>query len=302
MDKLTNKFQNQFQSKLIYDESIFENIDPKVKLHGETKINPLSSAAACLNVLGSMMNDPIELKNFLNQFELGIEDIYPFPTNSNVGGRNYADKGYVIFEWVGPQMSPINEKGGGRGFNRTSVDAYVLVKINGKITQLLIEWKFTEGKSQPITLDKFAGLRGLERLKRYSSILVSLRDLTEFPFNFTIERGIGLYDFSPDHLYQLLRMTLLAKMTTPIQIGSLKIEDYRIVHLSHSQNSEIEILHDKYLQSSPGLKKYADRKLYFVWSEILSEFEKERFKYGHWDLAIKNILNEDLKNYLTLRY
>ncbi len=208
----------------------------------------------------------------------------------------------MIFEWVGPQTSPINEKGGGRGFNRTSVDAFVIAKIHGKITQLLIEWKFTEGKSRPLTLEKFSGLRGIERLKRYSDILVNFRGQVEFPFQFELEKGIGLYDFSPDHLYQLLRMILLAKKTTPIQIENIKVEDYRIVHLSHSANNEIEILHDKYLQYSPGLKKYAGKKLYDVWNEILSPYEMEKFKYGHWDDAIKNIKDNELRTYLTNRY
>ena len=39
----------------------------------------LSSAAACINVLGSMMHDPDELKNFLNQFDLEIEDALQIP-------------------------------------------------------------------------------------------------------------------------------------------------------------------------------------------------------------------------------
>jgi hypothetical protein len=302
MDKLTIEFQSQFHDRLIYDPTILNCIDPAVKLHDETIGNPLSSSAACLNVLGSLMHQPKELLTFLNQFGLEIETIYEFPSYCVVGGRQYADSGYVIFEWVGPLISPINEKGGGRGFNRTSVDAFVMAKINGKITQLLIEWKFTEGKSRPLALEKFSGTRGIERLSRYSNILTALRGRETFPFRFKEEGGLGLPDFSPDHLYQLLRMTLLAKMTTPIQIGNLKIEDYRIVHLSHSANPEIEILHERYLQSSPGLKQYSGKKLYEVWTEILSDFEKERFKYGHWDVAIKEIKDNELRTYLSNRY
>ena len=41
MDKLTMQFQRQFNTKLIYDDSVFQNIDPKVKLHEETKNNAL---------------------------------------------------------------------------------------------------------------------------------------------------------------------------------------------------------------------------------------------------------------------
>lgn len=304
IDKLTFQYQNQFRNRLIYDHSVFDNIDPKVKLHEETKGNPLSSAAACLNVLGSLIQQPEELKNFLNLFDLEIETVYPFPSNCNVGGRAYSDSGYVIFEWVGPQTSPINEIGGGRGLLRTSVDAYIIAMINGKITQLLIEWKFTEGKSKswPLALEQFAGNKGLERLRRYSSVLTPFRKKAEFPFKFEETKGLGLYDFSVDHLYQLLRMTLLAKMTTPIQIGNIIVEDYRIVHLSHSANQEIEILHDRYLESSPGLKKYAGKKLYDVWNEILSPYEKEKFKSGHWNDAIKKIKDDELRKYLTERY
>jgi hypothetical protein len=302
MNKLSVNFQNQFKERLIFDESIFENIDLNVKLHEETKNNPLSSSAACLNVLGSLMREPGQLKAFLNQFDLEIEEIYEFPTNSDVGGRMYSDKGYVIFEWVGPQKSPINEKGGSRGHQRTSIDAYIIAKINGKITQLLIEWKFTEGQSRPLALERFSGNKGLERLRRYSSVLTPLRNKEEFPFKFTEEKGIGLFDFSSDHLYQLLRMTLLAKITTPIRIGNLDVVDYRVVHLSHSQNKEIEILHEKYLHSSPGLIKYAGEKLYEVWCQLLSDYEKQRFKYGHWDTELNSISNVELRNYLISLY
>jgi hypothetical protein len=302
MDKLTIEYQNQFKDKLIYDHSVFNNIDPKVKLHEETEGNPLSSSAACLNVLGSLIHQPEELKNFLNQFGLEIETIYEFPSNCNVGDRIYTDSGYVIFEWVGQKESPINEGFGPRGKYITSVDAFVISKIKGKITQLLIEWKFTEGKSRPLQLERFGGTKGNERLNRYSSILSKFRGKESFPFKFNEEGGLGLFDFSADHLYQLLRMTLLAKTTTPIQIGNLSIEDYRMVHLSHSANQEIEILHDRYLQSSPGLKKYGGKKLYDVWNEILSPYEKEKFISGHWDKAIKNIKNDQLRTYLTNRY
>lgn len=302
MDKLTIEFQRQFHDRLIYDSTIFDCIDPLVKLHEETKGHPLSSSAACINVLGSLMHQPEELKSFLNQFNLEIETIYEFPSNSNVGGRNYSDCGYVIFEWVGPQASPINEISGSRGQRRTSVDAFVIAKIHGKITQLLIEWKFTEGKSRQLIMEKFAGFKGNERLLRYSNVLAKLRREPSFPFTFSEEGGLGLYDFSVDHLYQLLRMTLLAKMTTPIKIGDLRVEDYRIVHLSHSENKEIEILHERYLQYSPGLKKYVGRKFYEVWNEILSPYERGKFKFGHWDDAIKNIKDDKLRTYLTDRY
>ena len=302
MDKLSLDYQKQFSNKLLYDNKIFDNIDPKVKLHKETKDNPLSSSAACLNVLGSLANNPEELKRFLNNFNLDIQDIIEFPSGANVDGLIYNDKGYVVFEWIGPKEYPINEKGGGRGYNRTSADSFVIAEIQGKITQILIEWKFTEGKSSPLVLGRFSGNKGLERLRRYSEVLVPLRHKEIFPFNFDKEGGIGLYDFSVDHLYQLLRMTLLAKTTTPIQIGDIKIEDYRVVHLSHSKNEQIEILHDKYLTYSPGLQKYSGWKLYEFWSTILSTYEKNKFCGGHWDTVLGSIKDDKLRDYLIERY
>jgi hypothetical protein len=309
MEKLTVDFQRQFMPQLIFDESVFQRIDPTVKLHEETKGHPLSSCAACLNVIGSMANDPAELTQFLGSFGLEIEELYEFPSPVCFDGRTYHDKGHVIFEWVGPKDSPINEKGGGRGQNRTSVDAFVLARIKGKITQVLIEWKFTEGLSRELALGRFCGEKGIERLKRYSSILADLRKQGELPFDFEEEYRpqspksyVGIYDFSPDHLYQLLRMTLLAKTTTGRTLGKYTLEDYRIVHLTHSQNDRINILHRKYLDLSPGLQRFSDRPLHDVWRELLSASERERFICGHWDTAISTLKNEKLRKYLTERY
>jgi len=302
MDKLCIDYQKQFTEKLIYDSSVFSSIDSSVKLHDEVKDNPLSSAASCLNVLGSLLNKPEELKQFLNAFNLDVSELIEFPSGANVDGLTYNDKGYVVFEWIGPKKSPINEKGGGRGQNRTSIDAFIIAKIQERITQIFIEWKFTEGKSRPLVLNRFSGYKGLERLRRYSDILIQWRNTDIFPFNFEEDNGIGLYDFSVDHLYQLLRMTLLAKTTTPIKIGDINIEDYRIVHLSHSLNDQIEILWDKYLTYSPGLKIFSVMKLYDVWRNILSNKENEKFKSGHWDTAIMTIRDPGLKEYLFKRY
>lgn len=300
--KLELKYQKWFKNQLIFDPKVFDNIDPIAKLHDEATDNPLSSAAACLNVLGSLQSNPHELLNYLNSFGLNITELIEFPAGVNVGECIYNDKGYVVFEWIGPKKSPINESGGGRGQRRTSVDAFVIGVIDNKITQILIEWKFTEGKSRSIALEKFSGHRGLERMRRYSPVLIHLRKKGQAPFDFKDEKGIGLHDFSADHLYQLLRFTLLAKTTTPINIGNIKIEDYRVVHLSHSKNDESDILHKKYLTHSPGLTGFAGLKLYDAWKSILSENERLKFIGAYWDNALPNLKDGPLKNYLIDRY
>jgi hypothetical protein len=309
MNKLSMEYQKQFASKLIFNPSVFERIDPAVKLHDETKRHPLSSSAACLNVIGSLSDTPDGLTKFLNSFGLEIDELLEFPSPVSFGDRMYHDTGYAVFEWVGPHKSPINESTGGRGQNRTSIDAFAVGKIHGKTTQILIEWKFTEGLSRPLTLGKFCGTMGIERLKRYSPILIDLKKRGEFPFDFDDEYGksdpksmLGLYDLSPDHLYQLLRMTLLAKTTTGMKLGEYTLEDYRIVHLAHSQNDRINTLHPEYLTLSPGLKRFSGQPLHEVWKALLSPRDREKFFSGHWDQAIHTIERNELRNYLEERY
>ena len=128
----------------------------------------------------------------------------------------------------------------------------MLAEVDGKVTQLLIEWKFTETYNSESYTHKFGGTKGIERLRRYSSVLTRLRN-NGFPFKFKEEDKIGLPDFSYEPFYQLLRMTLLAKMTTPAKLGLLKIEDYKIIHLSHSENNDLNFLSKTHLKYSPGL-------------------------------------------------
>lgn len=309
MNKLSIEFQKQFAARLIFDPSVLQGIDPAAKLHEETLKHPLSSSAACLNVLGSLATNPPALIEFLRFFGLEVEELYEFPSPVSVGERMYRDKGYVVFEWVGPRRSPINERAGGRGHNRTSVDAFLLGKVGGKTTQILVEWKFTEGSSRALALGRFAGRKGVERLRRYSSVLAGLRRAGDFPFDFQEdctsgrpESSLGLYDFSPDHLYQLLRMTLLAKKTMGLAIGEHTLEDYRIVHLTHSKNDRLNVLHPEYLTLSPGLQCFAGQPLHEVWKAVLAADERQRFHAGYWDQAVRTIQDRDLGAYLSERY
>jgi hypothetical protein len=140
-------------------------------------------------------------------------------------------------------------------------------------------------------------------------VLAKCRKRGEFPFRFREEYEekdrdscLGLYDLSPDHFYQLLRMTLLAQATTPSDIGEYRIEDYRIVHLSHSQNEMLNIVQPEYLEFSPGLRQYVGQSFHSVWHSILSDQERARFRAGHWDQAIPAIPDNSLRTYLLDRY
>ncbi len=299
MNKLKEAFQKKWITNPFFNEKIIDNIDKKVKLHKDIK-SGVSSAAACINVLGNLSKS--DLIKYLNSFGLNIDEIIEFPSEADVEGEIYNDKGLVVFEWIGPKKSPINELGGNRGHHKTSVDGFVIAKINNKITQILIEWKFTESYSSVKDIQKFAGLRGNERLKRYSTCLAQLRNSTVFPFRFKLDGGIGLYDFGYEPIYQLLRMTLLAKMSTPITIGQLSIEDYRVLHITHSDNHKLNILNDSNLRLCPGLSRYSGQKIHDIWRNLLSDYEKDKFKYGHWNQSLDLIENFELKQYLNERY
>jgi hypothetical protein len=301
MTKLSLDFQKKFSDKLIFDRSVLDRIDPTAKLHDEALRHPLSSAGACLNVLGSLGSDKETMTAYLNSFGFGITKVFDFPTGANVGDQVYNDRGCVVFEWIGPTESPINERGGGRGLNKTSIDAYVIAEIDGKVTQLLIEWKLTEGESRPIALNKFSGLRGIERVRRYSSILSEMRG-PDFPFAFSEEGGLGIQDFSTDHLYQLLRMTLLARKTTPLVVGPLHIEDYRIAHLSHSANQKINVIQPEYAKNCPGLQATVGKPFHEVWPSLLAPEERGRFIAGYWDQGLSAITDQALREYLQARY
>ena len=260
---LSHTYQLQWKDNNLFDPKVKDNIGKKVQLHAEID-NACSSAAACLNVMGDLNKYPNDLLNFLNGFELNIQELIPFPTGISLGKEIYDDIGYVIFEWIGSSKSTINEVGGSRGQRKTSIDAFILGLIDNKVTQILIEWKFTESYSAQEQLQRFAGLRGIERIRRYSSVLKKMRGKDIFPFNMSTEGGLGLYDLGYEPFYQLLRMHLLAKTTTPLKLNDkILIQDYRIVHLSHSENKELNILKENQIKLCPGLMKYEGQKLQY---------------------------------------
>lgn len=210
----------------------------------------------------------------------------------------------LIYEWIGPKISPIYEVDGGRGDKRTSIDAFLLAIINGKLTQILMEWKFTETYLKPEYLNRFSGIRGNERLIRYTTVLAELRKSADFPFKMQEEGGWGLADLGYEPIYQLLRMTLLARKNTPIKLlENLVIEDYRILHLTHSFNQKFNELPQQIIQHHNSLFENVSTNFHRHWSEnILAETETQKFKFGYWDKAVSAISEDSLRDYLTERY
>jgi hypothetical protein len=296
--KTSKDYQERYRDRQFYNDGILSGISEKVKLHDEIK-NPLSSAAAWLNVLGYLNQHRQEIVPFFADFGLQIEDMPEFPSGVDLQGEVYDDIGPIVFEWIGPKGSPINEKGGSRGQNRTSVDAFFIAKIKGKYSQVFIEWKFTETYMSGKVLHNFGGKKGIERLRRYASVLSEQRR-GQFPFRFSDEDSLGLQDFSYEPLYQLLRMTLLAKETTPMTIGNIKIEDYYILHLAHSENTDLLRVKKEQLKYCPGLQDSTETDLHKFWMSVLTDEEKAHFYCGYWNKALKQLHDET--GYLKERY
>ena len=97
-------------------------------------------------------------------------------------------------------------------------------------------------------------------------------------------------------------MTLLAKTTTPSEIGPYKVEDYRILHLTHSENDAINIIGENIAEQNISLKKFKDRRLHDMWIEILADRERSRFIGDYWNKHLDVISDIKLRNYLTERY
>lgn len=100
----------------------------------------------------------------------------------------------------------------------------------------------------------------------------------------------------------MLRMTLLAKMTTPMSLDNVKIDDYRFIHLTHSDNDDINILDMVKTKSFSGLQRHEGHSIHQTWFELLSDSERSKFYHGYWNQGISSIKNTKLRDYLSQRY
>ena len=253
--------------------------------------SPLSSQASCLNFWYpyTKPENKKRLIKVLRTIGIKVEDIITIGPNWKFDDTLYRDYGNVIFEWIGPEISPIGEENGYmRGHHRTSIDAYILAMINGKVTQILIEWKFTEHYSSRCNTGKFLGGKGVERLSRYSPIIARDRKAgKDILFNFNNLEELGLSDVGYEPFYQLLRQHMLGQETVGMNFGPYIIEDYIVVHLSHSKNEKLNILSDKHCAYANGLKQYVGQDIHSIWMQLLNEEQKGHFIGGYWDL-LKN--------------
>lgn len=287
MNKLSKEYQKKWEDNPLFDSKIIEKIKSfGIKDHPEIK-NIMSSQGACLNVLG-FLAEPVN-KNLLMEFirKCGIQadDIIEIDEDySKKLNLSYHGEGLLIFEWIGPRQSIINEgNGGGRGFQRTSTDAYVLIRLGDKIIQILIEWKFTE--SYLNTPNRFYGGKGLERLRRYSTLLQGYRRKKVPLLSLKDEDNWGLSDLGYEPYYQLLRMHLLGREST----STLNVaDDYLVLHLNYSENEKLNSFTCVNLADFPGLERNQGDSIYSTWEKLLSAQERIRFKHSYWNEVLKS--------------
>ena len=307
---LSKEYQENFTKKNLFSNEIYRIFKlGGIKLHkGIT--SPLSSQASCFNFWYPFIQEDrkVELKKILHCLGLDVDEVLTIQPNSMFEDTLYKDGGNVIFEWIGPQKSPIGEENGFlRGHHRTSIDAYILAKINGKVTEILIEWKFTESYISKSNTGKFLGAKGIERLARYSPIIARDRNSKkEILFKMSNIDNWGLYDVCYEPLYQLLRQHMLGQETVGMRFGDYLIEDYIVMHLSHSANKKLNILTEKQCEYSKGLEKYVGQELHTIWDKLLNKSQKQRFIGAYWDKCLSDFKpNEDLCSwylYMVKRY
>ena len=274
------------KKNLVSDEILEILKRGRIKAHNGLG-SPLSSQASCLNFWYPYTKPENKkgLIEILRAIGIEAEDIITIGPNWKFDDTLYRDYGNVIFEWIGPEVSPIGEENGYmRGHHRTSIDAYILAIVGGKVTQILIEWKFTEHYSSRCNTGKFLGGKGVERLSRYSPIIARDRKAgKDILFNFANIDDLGLYDVGYEPFYQLLRQHMLGQETVGMCFGPHKIEDYIVVHLSHSKNDKLNILSEKHCTYANGLKQYVGQEIHKVWMQLLNEEQKRHFYSGYWD-------------------
>jgi hypothetical protein len=165
--------------------------DPR-GLQGPTH-NTLSSQVACVNFLLPHRQDPAALTAILRKLDPDVETVVP------VEDGHMTPAALVELEWVGSRgFASLEGTGATRGQRVTSADAFLVARLHdGRLRGYLMEWKYVERGSED---DKRGGQEGETRRSRYRSL-----------FEAVFKPGIDLDDFLIDPLYQLMRLSLLAR-------------------------------------------------------------------------------------------
>jgi hypothetical protein len=244
----------------------------------------LSSQICCLNFLMPLAEQPERLAQMVRRATRAT-DVEMLPIEDGPDGRPW----YVGFEWNGGGRDFLNEaRSGGnlkRGSNSTSADAIVKYKHKSKTEILLVEWKYTEQYSAPISA------RGNPtRMQRY-------RDLAFAPKGpIRADLGLTLANFFWEPFYQLLRQQMLALQMQRASFDG--VQRVRVLHISPAGNRALHRV------TSPALRRFGDdafdvfRALLTVPADFISTSAEALFRP-----LLDSVLSDDpWAGYLLPRY
>ncbi len=236
----------------------------------------LSSQIQCLNFLYSFRNDKKAVLQLAKLFEPQIDDIYPTIIDK--------EEGFLAFEFTYNNDKLINEKSKGskRGKYCTSIDVFLIAKLNNKKLLVPIEWKYTENylffENKALEKNK-----GQTRQASYNQLISESKQL-KTP---TI-LAKSIYYFEP--YYELMRQTLLVEQ----MVNKGVADDF--LHIFVAPIANTDLLQNSYLCELQDL--------FETWKNQLEKPEK----FKHIDTSqilglIAQLPNySELYNYLKLRY
>jgi len=185
---------------------------------------------------------------------------------------------YLAFEWTG-RGNYLNEAVGTavlqRGANSTSVDAMVLLDIDGQREIVLIEWKYTESYGAPLS-DK-TRLQDNGTTASSNSVRLSRYDGKLFGDNGPLKcnDGFGMKDLFWEPFYQFARQQMLAfQLELHGEEGAKRVS---ILHLAPAENVAFQRI------TAPTLKCLAQKSNDYTactyWKSLLTN--ADRFETRH---------------------
>ena len=197
----------------------------------------LSSQVCCLNILAPLARRPELLARVVHR-ALGVAEPEMMPVETGPDGQPL----YVGFEWTGRSDYLSEWPSGGtatRGANATSADAVLRFRTGGRVTTVLVEWKYTETYGAPLD-----PVGNPTRLRRYTGKAFAPDGPVRADLN------LGIADFFWEPFYQLLRQQMLAwRMQDAQEDGADRV---LVLHLSPRQNAKLHRV------TAPALKRFGD--------------------------------------------
>lgn len=251
----------------------------------------LSSQICCINFLMPFAKRPDALAALL-------QPVFPESTIVPVAIDEVdvvdREPRFVAFEWAG-HGNYLNEAADGsaltRGANSTSLDAMVLLEVDGRREMVLIEWKYTESYGAPLqnkmrTTDGGSISSNEVRLARYEGKLFHPDGPLKADESFTLK------DLFWEPFYQFARQQMLAFQFEKPEHRAIEggAERVSILHLAPRENVAFQKITAQALKGRSGtacecwksLLERPDRFDSRYIDDLFSAFDAEKFGMSDW--------------------